>query len=76
MRGDEADRAEALERRARERGVAAASAAAAELHRPRDPEPCEDCGEQIEAERRRAVPGARRCVECQAARERRQGGLR
>ncbi len=27
---------------------------------------CEDCGEEIPEARRRAVPGVRRCVECQA----------
>jgi len=27
---------------------------------------CEDCGEEIPAARRRAVPGARRCIHCQA----------
>ncbi len=27
---------------------------------------CEDCGEVIPEARRRAVPGARRCVACQA----------
>lgn len=27
---------------------------------------CEDCGEEIPEARRRAVPGVRRCVACQA----------
>lgn len=27
---------------------------------------CEDCGEEIPAARRRAVPGVRRCIQCQA----------
>lgn len=27
---------------------------------------CEDCGEEIPEKRRRAVPGVRRCVACQA----------
>jgi phage/conjugal plasmid C-4 type zinc finger TraR family protein len=27
---------------------------------------CEDCGDEIPAARRRAVPGVRRCVHCQA----------
>jgi phage/conjugal plasmid C-4 type zinc finger TraR family protein len=26
---------------------------------------CEDCGEEIPAARRQAVPGARRCIQCQ-----------
>jgi ssDNA-binding Zn-finger/Zn-ribbon topoisomerase 1 len=29
------------------------------------PTPCEDCRQPIPAERLRAVPGARRCLECQ-----------
>lgn len=29
-------------------------------------EECEDCGEEIPAARRRAVPGVRRCVTCQS----------
>jgi len=28
---------------------------------------CEECGEEIPEARRRAVPGVRRCVRCQAA---------
>ena len=27
---------------------------------------CEECGEEIPERRRRAVPGVRRCVQCQA----------
>ena len=27
---------------------------------------CEECGEEIPSARRRAVPGVRRCVQCQA----------
>ncbi|MEM7250500.1 MAG: DksA/TraR family C4-type zinc finger protein [Pseudomonadota bacterium] len=30
---------------------------------------CEECGEPIPAARRAAIPGARRCVECQSARD-------
>lgn len=30
-------------------------------------EECEECGEPIPEARRRAVPGVRRCIECQAA---------
>ncbi len=33
-------------------------------------EECEDCGEPIPEARRRAVPGVRRCVECQAEADR------
>jgi phage/conjugal plasmid C-4 type zinc finger TraR family protein len=32
-------------------------------------ETCEDCGEEIPAARRRALPGARTCVPCQSARD-------
>ena len=32
---------------------------------------CEDCGEEIPAARRRALPGARTCVACQLVRDRR-----
>ena len=31
---------------------------------------CEDCGGEIPAGRRRALPAARRCVDCQEAHER------
>lgn len=32
---------------------------------------CEDCGAQIPEARRKALPGARRCVACQSARDKR-----
>ncbi len=32
---------------------------------------CDECGEQIPEARRRALPGARTCVACQSARDRR-----
>ncbi|MET0309872.1 MAG: DksA/TraR family C4-type zinc finger protein [Sphingomonas sp.] len=31
---------------------------------------CEECGEEIPKARRRALPGARTCVPCQSARDR------
>lgn len=31
---------------------------------------CEECGEEIPEARRRAMPGARLCVQCQASRDR------
>ncbi len=31
---------------------------------------CEDCGEEIPEARRQAVPGARRCIACQAEADR------
>jgi len=33
---------------------------------------CHDCGEPIPEDRRRAVPGTARCVDCQDVRERRR----
>jgi phage/conjugal plasmid C-4 type zinc finger TraR family protein len=35
---------------------------------------CIDCGDEIPKARRRVVPGARRCVQCQSAHERAGGG--
>jgi phage/conjugal plasmid C-4 type zinc finger TraR family protein len=32
---------------------------------------CLDCGDKIPAERRRAVPGCRRCVDCETVNEKR-----
>ncbi|WP_420142813.1 DksA/TraR family C4-type zinc finger protein [Sphingomonas sp.] len=32
---------------------------------------CEECGEQIPEARRQALPGARTCVSCQSARDKR-----
>lgn len=37
---------------------------------------CVDCGDLIEHRRRRAVPGACRCVECQALHERQSANRR
>ena len=35
---------------------------------------CEDCGEPIPAERRAAVAGCRRCIDCQMLREKQKTG--
>jgi phage/conjugal plasmid C-4 type zinc finger TraR family protein len=42
---------------------------------PRGPslEHCEDCGDEIPAARREAVPGVRRCVACQSAADEKKG---
>ncbi|MDO9487039.1 MAG: DksA/TraR family C4-type zinc finger protein [Sphingomonadaceae bacterium] len=32
-------------------------------------EQCEDCGEDIPAPRRRALPGVQTCIQCQSARD-------
>jgi len=54
--------------------------AAREARIPRGPcaKDCADCGEPIPAARRRAAPGATRCVDCQqwAERLQQQEGLR
>lgn len=34
---------------------------------------CEDCGEEIPRARREAVPGVRRCVQCQSEDDKQQG---
>ncbi|MBJ7318252.1 MAG: TraR/DksA C4-type zinc finger protein [Brevundimonas sp.] len=65
--GDQAEAIEAMQRRlaleaVQERADAMRSAAAAGG--------CEDCGDDIPVDRRTAVPGARRCVFCEGARER------
>ncbi|HEX8256591.1 MAG TPA: DksA/TraR family C4-type zinc finger protein [Allosphingosinicella sp.] len=44
--------------------LAAAAGAESETH-------CIECGEEIPEGRRRALPGARTCVACQSARDRR-----
>ena len=37
---------------------------------------CEDCGENISAKRRAAVPGCATCLVCQARRERQKKGFK
>jgi phage/conjugal plasmid C-4 type zinc finger TraR family protein len=36
---------------------------------------CSGCGDPIDAERLAALPGVKRCLQCQEARERRERGL-
>lgn len=43
--------------------------ARSELARGRSLAECEECGAAIPAARREAVPGVRRCIECQGAAE-------
>lgn len=45
----------------RDAGIAAAQAALRKLGSP----VCVGCGEEIEPERRKAMPSARRCLDCQ-----------
>ncbi len=73
---DVIDQAEAIEATDRALRIDAVRAAAARLDgdavEARD---CDDCGDPIDPERLRAVPGARQCVFCREARERRGLGL-
>lgn len=66
---DDGDRAAELARRDREAGLARALAGA--RREPSGPAgvDCIDCGVPIPPARRRAMPAARRCVECQALRD-------
>lgn len=69
--GDIVDRAQA-----REAEILADSLArmARELPRGESLASCEDCGDDIPQDRREAIPGCRRCVFCQDAREQRKKG--
>ncbi len=44
----------------------AVSRAREALHKGASLSHCEECGEEIPSDRRNAVPGVRRCVDCQA----------
>jgi phage/conjugal plasmid C-4 type zinc finger TraR family protein len=67
------DRAQQHETFRREIALRAARAKAQDLSTPSAFGLCDDCSDPIDAERRRALPGARRCIFCQEAAER---GLR
>ena len=69
---DEIDQAQALEERQRELSLGRQAAAMAGDGR----EDCAVCGEPIGEERRRAMPSATRCIECQERRERWRKGRR
>lgn len=49
----------------------AVSAARAAMPKGEGLEECEECGEPIPEARRRALPGARTCIVCQSARDKR-----
>ncbi|MEW5687218.1 MAG: TraR/DksA C4-type zinc finger protein [Pseudomonadota bacterium] len=68
---DDADLAQRHEEFRRELGLRAARAGVCELATPSAFGLCEGCGDPIEAERREALPAARRCFHCQEAAERR-----
>lgn len=66
---DEADQAQRIDERYR-----AAAIAHVRARTQRDGfDECEDCGELIEPARRKAMPSATRCVDCQEDFERRRG---
>ena len=69
---DDVDLAQKHETFRRELGLRAARSGAAQLSTPSDFGLCEVCCDPIDAERRRALPGARRCLICQEAAERRR----
>lgn len=73
MRATEADieRAEALVAKETAASIARAEAAVAGS----GAKDCIDCGETIDAARRRAAPFARRCIACQTSHERHSRGL-
>lgn len=60
------DRAQALEQRQRDEALVRRAA----LPRGASLSHCEDCGDEIPAPRRAAVPGCRRCIPCQQDHER------
>lgn len=65
---DDVDMAEGIIAAQRDAGVARAQAALV----PSGAVTCEDCGDGIPAERRRAAPFCIRCADCQGAHERSQ----
>lgn len=70
------DQAEAIEAADRALRIDAARAVAAGLQgEPVAARDCEDCDYPIDPERLKVVPGARVCVFCKSARERRARGL-
>lgn len=71
---DQAAEIEVLERRLRIEAAQAQAGRLADAAAPVSAD-CDDCGDEIDPERRRVLPGARTCVWCAEARERRQRGL-
>ena len=68
---DDGDRAQVHEEFRRDLALRAARSGASRLAQPSAFGLCDDCGEAIDAARRQALPGARRCMACQMAAERR-----
>jgi len=69
---DVIDRAQAFDEFRRDLAIRAKRAEAEQLATPSAFGFCDDCGDPIDAERRKALPGARRCILCQEAAERRR----
>lgn len=69
---DDADAAQLLEERERSASLAAIRRPPPEPGRRKAEPYCESCGDEIEAERLAVQPHARRCLQCQEARERLQ----
>jgi phage/conjugal plasmid C-4 type zinc finger TraR family protein len=64
---DDADIAQVRETAERNAGIARVRSAAAHQRQREGRRDCFDCGDEIPAARRRAVPGAVRCTGCQRA---------
>ena len=73
---DDVDRAQEFETFRRELGLRAARSGLAHLTHPSGFGLCDGCGDPIEAARRKACPGARRCLSCQEAHEYRLRNIR
>lgn len=69
---DDADAAQLVEERERSASLAALRRGPAEPRRRKAEPYCETCGDEIEGERLAVLPHARRCLQCQEARERLQ----
>lgn len=67
---DALDRAQEAEQFRRDLAIRAFRAGLGDLARPSAFLLCDGCGDPLDAERRKALPGATRCVECQQAAER------
>jgi len=67
---DQIDQAQRFEQFRRDLAVRAARAGVPALSTPSGFGLCDDCADPIEAERRQALPGCKRCLTCQEAFER------
>lgn len=67
---DDFDFAQQVEQSAREAAIARVRAEARRIHMPAASIFCA-CGDEIPEERRKALPGATRCIDCQTRQDRR-----